>query len=255
MDNITLAPDGFQRQVLVFNNQFPGPTIEANWGDELIIHVQNNLRDNGYLSHQGSLTCRTSIHWHGILQNMNNANDGVPGVTQCISSPEYSLTLGPMPPGQSFTYRFRATSYGHSWYHSHFSLQYTDGLVGPIVINGPSSANWDIDLGPVTITDWFHTPAFTEYFTQRIFGAAPGPADNGLINGKNMLNESGSYSEFTFVPGKKHRIRLINTSTNTHFKFWIDQHTMTVQAADFIAIQPYETEVLNIAIGITAFVV
>jgi FtsP/CotA-like multicopper oxidase with cupredoxin domain len=50
VDNITLAPDGVKRQVLVFNNQLPGPMIEANWGDELIIHVQNNLRDNGYLS-------------------------------------------------------------------------------------------------------------------------------------------------------------------------------------------------------------
>jgi FtsP/CotA-like multicopper oxidase with cupredoxin domain len=59
VDNITLAPDGFKRQVLVFNNQLPGPTIEADWGDELIIHVQNNLRDNGHLSYQGSLTCRT----------------------------------------------------------------------------------------------------------------------------------------------------------------------------------------------------
>jgi hypothetical protein len=44
-------------------------------------------------------------------------------------------------------------------------------------------------------------------------------------------------------------MRLINTSTNTHFKFWIDQHVMTVQAADFIAIEPYNQTVLNIGIG------
>jgi len=184
---------------------------------------------------------------------MNNANDGVPGVTQCIFNLKKLLRAGPIPPGQSFTYSFRATSYGTSWYHSHFSLQYSDGLVGPIVINGPSSANWDIDLGPVSLTDWWHTPAFIEYFIQRIFGTAPGPADNGLINGKNLFNGGGEYSVFTFVPGLKHRIRLINTSTDTAFKFWIDQHTMTVQAADFIAIEPYETEVLNIGIGIHPF--
>ena len=168
----------------------------------------------------------------------NVANDGVPGVTQC-----------PIPPAGSFTYRFRATSYGTSWYHSHFSLQYSDGVLGPIVVYGPSSANWDIDLGPLTLTDWFHESAFQEYFTE-IIPAPPIPAPNGLIGGKNKFNGSGSYTELRFVPGKRHRIRLINTSTNTHFKFWIDQHVMTVQGADFVAMQPYNTTVLDIAIGI-----
>ena len=158
------------------------------------------------------------------------------------------LTVGPIPPGESFTYRFHATSYGTSWYHSHFSLQYSDGVLGPIVIRGPSSANWDIDLGPVSITDFFHRTAFQQFFTEEI-PAPPSPADNGLINGRNKFNGSGEYSEFIFKPGKRHRIRLINTSTNTHFKFWIDEHVMTVQAADFIPIQPYNQTVLNIGIG------
>lgn len=38
-------------------------------------------------------------------------------------------------------------------------------------------------------------------------------------------------------------------STDSHFKFSIDQHVMTVQAADFVAIEPYNTTVLNIFIG------
>lgn len=25
----------------------PGPTIEANWGDQITIHVTNKLKDNG----------------------------------------------------------------------------------------------------------------------------------------------------------------------------------------------------------------
>src|ERR1700737_4075541 len=154
-----------------------------------------------------------------------------------------SLTSGPIPPGSSFTYTFRATSYGHSWYHSHFSVQYADGILGPIVIHGPSSANWDIDLGPLSITDWFHTPASELIFAEE----QPGPplnGDTGLINGKNKFNGSGEYYSLAFIPGKKHRIRLVNTSTNTHFKFWIDEHAMTVQAADFVPIEPYATTVL-----------
>jgi FtsP/CotA-like multicopper oxidase with cupredoxin domain len=163
-------------------------------------------------------------------------------------SPNY---LGPIPPGASFTYTFRATSYGSTWYHSHFSLQYSNGLIGPLVIYGPSSANWDIDLGPLGVTDWYHEPAFRAYFKQR---SSPGPADNALFNGLNTFNIGGDIVgekfEMTFIPGKKHRIRVINMSTNSHFKFSIDEHTMTVQAADFVAIEPYETNVLNIFIGI-----
>jgi FtsP/CotA-like multicopper oxidase with cupredoxin domain len=45
-----MAPDGVEKQMLVYNNQFPGPLIEANWGDTLVVHVQNNLQDNGYAS-------------------------------------------------------------------------------------------------------------------------------------------------------------------------------------------------------------
>ena len=48
VDNTTLAPDGVSRQMLVFNGTYPGPTIEANWGDTINITVINNLQNNGY---------------------------------------------------------------------------------------------------------------------------------------------------------------------------------------------------------------
>lgn len=48
--------------------------------------------------------------------------DGVNGITQC-----------PIAPGSSFTYEWMAMQYGSSWYHSHYSEQYADGTVGPIV--------------------------------------------------------------------------------------------------------------------------
>ena len=165
-------------------------------------------------------------------------------------SAEMDLTLGPIAPGDEFIYTFRATSYGTTWYHSHFSLQYSNGLIGPLIIHGPTSANWDVDLGPLGITDWYHEPAFAAYYKER---TAPIAAQNGLFNGLNTYNDSdtivGSKYEMKFTPGKKHRIRVINMSTDSHFKFSIDGHKMTVQAADFVAIQPYETETLNLFIG------
>ena len=157
-----------------------------------------------------------------------------------------TLISGPIPPGYSFTYRFRATRYGTTWYHSHMSLQYSEGLLGPLIIHGPTVENWDIDLGAVLIQDWYHTPAFELWFAER---QKPVRADNGLINGKNKNGSVGEYSEFKFESGKKYRMRVINSATDGHFKFSIDQHTMTVQAADFIAVQSYNQTVLNVAIG------
>lgn len=37
-----------------------------------------------------------------------------------------------------------------------------DGLLGAIKINGPTSMNYDEDLGPVLITDHFHKTAFSQ---------------------------------------------------------------------------------------------
>lgn len=95
----------------LFNDTYPGPWIEACWGDVLNITVVNNLKYNG-----------TAVHWHGIRQFLTMHMDGVPGVTQC-----------PIAPGDSFSYIINTTQYGSSWYHSHYSLQYADGLAGPIV--------------------------------------------------------------------------------------------------------------------------
>jgi FtsP/CotA-like multicopper oxidase with cupredoxin domain len=124
-------------------------------------------------------------------------------------------------------------------------------LTGPLVIHGPSSANWDIDLGPLPITDYYHKESFTEFYEQRV--GFPKPSDNALFNGMNTFNNSGvitgSKFEMKFTPGKKHRIRLVNMATDAHFKFSVDNHKITVMAADFVAIEPYVTEVVHIFIG------
>ena len=43
-----LGPDGVRRPVaMLVNGKFGGPTIEADWGDTIIINVVNRLRFNG----------------------------------------------------------------------------------------------------------------------------------------------------------------------------------------------------------------
>ena len=133
--NTTCNPDGYgSTPCLLINGQYPGPVIKASWGDMISITVKNSMQDNG-----------TSMHWHGIRQLNSVGSDGVNGITEC-----------PLAPGQSKTYTFQATQFGTSWYHSHYSSQYGSGIVGTIVIDGPASSNYDIDLGKY-ISSYFYS--------------------------------------------------------------------------------------------------
>ncbi|KAH6653398.1 Cupredoxin [Truncatella angustata] len=230
-ESTTLAPDGYEREVLVFNGSMPGPTIEADWGDEVVVHITNGIPDNG-----------TSVHWHGVRQLNSVASDGVPGVTQC-----------PIAHGQTKTYRWRAAQYGTSWYHSHFSLQLGEGLLGPIIIHGPATADYDIDAGPIVLQDWTHTSVFTIWENLQRNAADVQPVgENGLINGLNPYDCSQSSDpacigtaerfELNFQKGKKYRLRIIGTQIDGWFKFTIDGHKLRVIANDFVPIEPYETD-------------
>ncbi|KAL8637645.1 MAG: hypothetical protein Q9228_005105 [Teloschistes exilis] len=165
--------------------------------------------------------------------------DGVPGVSQC-----------PIAPGDSYTYRFNASQYGTSWYHSHYSLQYGDGLAGPLTIHGPSSANYDVAKDPTLMTDWIHRSWF-EDFQVELNGAAP-LASSILLNGKGSYAgaaRQGYKFNTTVEGGKKYLMRLINTSVGTTFVFAIDNHNITVMSSDFVPIKPYVTDHVVVGIG------
>jgi len=42
-DSVVSAPDGYVREMTVINGQFPGPPIEVNEGDTIIVNVHNTL--------------------------------------------------------------------------------------------------------------------------------------------------------------------------------------------------------------------
>jgi hypothetical protein len=225
--NMTMAPDGVSRAVFAINGQYPGPAIEANWGDYISITVKNELTNNG-----------TSIHWHGLRQWHKNTQDGVPGITEC-----------PIAPGQSKTYTFQATQYGTSWYHSHFSCQYGDGIAGPIVVQGPATANYDIESGPLAVADWYYETVNTLAARVAHVNAGPPTADTALINGKMVSSSGGSYERTVLTQDKKHRVRLINMSVDNHFMVSLDNHQMEVIASDFVPIVPYNTTHIFLGIG------
>ncbi len=233
LTDVTVAPDGYSRPAVAINGSIPGPTIIADWGDTVVVHVTNSLTasENG-----------TSIHFHGIRQNYTNQNDGVVSITQC-----------PTAPGDSITYTWRAVQYGSSWYHSHIGLQAWEGLAGGIIINGPASANYDTDLGTLFLSDWCHHTADELYTASQTTG--PPTLDNGLINGTNVYGDddsdtqTGTRFNTSFTAGTSYRLRLINGAIDTMFKFSIDNHTLTVISADFVPIEPYDTTVLSIGMG------
>ncbi|KAL1836974.1 hypothetical protein VTJ49DRAFT_4424 [Mycothermus thermophilus] len=240
-----IAPDGYQRDVLLVNGQFPGPLIEANWGDTITVNVKNDIKD----PEEG-----TSIHWHGFLQRDTSWEDGAPGVTQC-----------PIPPKKSYRYEFVADLYGTTWYHAHYSAQYTAGIVGPIVVHGPTSQKYDIDLGPIMLSDWYHKEYFSIVKAILTPNVDPRPfvvSDNNLINGKMHFDCStvepgdttpctpnAGISKFRFQPGKTHRLRLINSGADGVQRFSIDEHTMTVIAEDLVPVKPYNTTVVTLGVG------
>lgn len=167
--------------------------------------------------------------------------DGVPSVTQC-----------PIAPGDTQTYKWRAVQYGSSWYHSHFSVQAWDGIFGGILINGPATADYDVDLGHVFLNDWSHQTADV-LALEATYTRLP-ILDNCLINGTNTWTQDngtvvGSRFETTFVANTSYRIRLVNGAANTHFRFTIDNHTMEIIASDFVPIIPYNTTDLSIGMG------
>lgn len=79
--------------------------------------------------------------------------------------------------------------------------------------------------------------------------SGPPTLDNGLINGTNTYDDGGSRYEVAFTSGTSYRLRLVNGAVDTHFKFMIDNHTMTVIASDLVPITPYTTNVLDIGMG------
>lgn len=77
-----------------FNGQYPGPLIHVTEASTITVSFTNNVE------------WPTTIHWHGL--RIDNASDGVPGITQ-----------EPVEPGETFEYTVRFDDPGIYWYHPH----------------------------------------------------------------------------------------------------------------------------------------
>jgi len=231
--NSLISPDGFERSATLVDGTFPGPLISAQKGDNFSIQVINNLTDS-------SMFLSTSVHWHGLYQNGTNYADGTSFVTQC-----------PITQNQSFTHTFSVPNQaGTYWYHSHYSVQYCDGLRGPLVIydpNDPLAYMYDVDDAStvITLADWYHSVAPVLRF---IIGVN---ANTSLINGLGRY-PGGPASELAVISveqGKRYRMRLVAMSCDPNFAFSIDGHNFTVIEADGELTEPLVVDQITILAG------
>ena len=100
--------------MFAFNGQYPGPLLEVTQGAEVTVELANALDQP------------TTVHWHGI--RLDNANDGVPDLTQRAVAP-----------GERFTYHLRFPDAGIYWYHPHIreDIQQDLGLYGNLMVRSP----------------------------------------------------------------------------------------------------------------------
>ncbi|VDB95407.1 unnamed protein product [Peniophora sp. CBMAI 1063] len=233
VSNAQLAPDGYMRDTVVVNGQFPAPLIKGQKGDTFNLNVFDALTDN-------QLDTVTSIHWHGLFQHGSPHADGPSFVTQC-----------PIVPLENFDYKFQVPDQaGTYWYHSHYKNQYCDGLRGPLVVydpNDPQKSLYDVDNDDtvITLADWYH------YLSTDAPAGKPQP-NTTLINGKGRNIDVGTNTPLAIVnvvAGKRYRFRLVSISCDASWFFSIDGHTFDVIEVDGTSHQPLAIDSLQIFAG------
>lgn len=198
-----------------YNGQAPGPVLRVKQGERLNVRLLNQL------DHP------TTIHWHGL--RLDNAMDGVPGLTQAA-----------VEPGQSFDYSFVCPDAGTFWYHPHkmASEQIARGLHGMLIVDEVDPPEVDQDL-VLVFDDWrlqrdgqIHAESFGE-IAERAHGGRYGNVYT--LNGQQDHRVNAR-------AGERLRLRLCNVSNANIFGLRINQHRMRVIALDGQPVDPFEAK-------------
>ncbi len=244
---ITVNYGGKERPAMAINGSIPGPTLRFTEGDDAVIRVKNDLKED------------TSLHWHGIL--LPNDQDGVPHVN-----------MAPITPGETREFRFRLRHGGTFWYHSHSGLQEQLGIYGSIVITpkGGERINTDHDL-VVVLSDWTNespynvlaqlragreTQQIKKGTAQSIVGAIQHDALPDMIKRSRSRMPAMDFSdvgydaflangkpaaELAARPGETLRLRMINASAASYYHLEYAGGPMKIIAADGTDVQPVAT--------------
>ncbi len=257
---------GTPRMATTINGSIPAPTLRWRVGDTVTLRVHNRLRED------------SSIHWHGIL--LPYQMDGVPGIS-----------FKGIPPGETFTYRFKVQQSGTYWYHSHSGMQEQTGMYGAIVIDPPGRDPIRADREHVVqFSDWtdenphhvmaklrkqsdyynFNQPTAAEFFRDaKAMGVSAAldkrkmwnemrmnPTDLADISGYTytyLTNGVAPAGNWTglFRPGEKVRLRLINGAAMTFFDVRIPGLRMTVVQTDGQDVEPVTVDEIRMGVAET----
>ncbi|KAK1409384.1 hypothetical protein QVD17_35910 [Tagetes erecta] len=221
--------------VMTVNGQLPGPTLEVNNGDSLVINVVNRAKEN------------VTIHWHGVRQITTAWADGPEFITQC-----------PIRPGGSYTYRFKITGQeGTLWWHAHSSWVRAT-VYGALVIRPKEGDSYPFPKpkrdSVVILGEWWNANPLAVIREAMRTGGAPNISDAYTINGQPGDLYNCSSKETVIVPvdsGETNLIRVINAALNQQLFFTIANHKLTVVGADASYVKPFTTNVLMLGPGQT----
>ncbi|MFW1735938.1 multicopper oxidase domain-containing protein [Acinetobacter sp. ULE_I001] len=250
---------------ITVNGQFPAPLLEFEEGDEAVIRVKNNLKNQD-----------SSIHWHGLL--LPGIMDGVPGFNG----------YNGIKPNEEFVYKFKVRQSGTYWYHAHSKGQEQDGLYGSLVIypknKKPLAAHERTDRDYVVMLSDFHEQTSdqiqknlkvsAEYYQNRREtlgdvwkqlqrdGLKATWSDRKMWNQMRMLKtDMSDVTGYTFLvngktpeqnwtgqfkPNEKVRLRFVNASAMSFFDVRIPQLKMTVVSADGQPVKPVSVDEFRI---------
>ena len=250
---------------ITVNGQFPAPLLEFEEGDEAVIRVKNNLKNQD-----------SSIHWHGLL--LPGIMDGVPGFNG----------YNGIKPNEEFVYKFKVRQSGTYWYHAHSKGQEQDGLYGSLVIypknKKPLAAHERTDRDYVVMLSDFHEQTSdqiqknlkvsAEYYQNRREtlgdvwkqlqrdGLKATWSDRKMWNQMRMLKtDMSDVTGYTFLvngknpeqnwtglfkPNEKVRLRFVNASAMSFFDVRIPQLKMTVVSADGQPVKPVAVDEFRI---------
>lgn len=202
---VRLLPSDYpETEVWSYGEGVPGPEIRVAQGARVRRKLVNGLPQP------------TAIHWHGI--RIDNAMDGVPGLTQAAVAP-----------GDSFDYDFLVPDAGTYWYHSHDRAfeQVARGLHGPLIVEeaeGPDTDGEEV----LVLDDWRLEQSGA------IVGDFGSPRDlshGGRIG--NVVTTNGRTDLARPVRrGERLRLRLINAANARIFKLAVRGMDAWVVALD-----------------------
>jgi FtsP/CotA-like multicopper oxidase with cupredoxin domain len=187
-----------------FNEMVPGPTLEAEKGDQVTVKVTNMLPE------------ATVIHWHGI--QLPAGMDGTDSVQT------------PIAPGESFEYTFIVPDAGTFWYHSHQNEteQMERGMYGALIVRDYNDFFTDgervlmIDDMKLTSKNEFQKGNFISNWIERHDGRE---GNTLLINGKENY-------EIQMHSGQTERWRIINSSSARYFRLYLSGKPFKIISTD-----------------------